>query len=117
MQDRQQQPSLIEIDPATLNEWLSKNHVALIDVRERDEFEDEHIPGATLVPLSSFDPCLVAALSAGRRLVLHCLSGGRATKAATAFIAAGLPVPAMLRDGLLGWTGAGYGTQSIARAA
>ncbi len=55
----------------------------IIDVRERDEFEAEHVEGAILVPLSQFAflaPGVLNALS-DRKVVLFCRSGNRANLA------------------------------------
>ena len=39
-----------------LKKGLADGSIALIDVREPNEFAAGHIPGAVLVPLSRFDP-------------------------------------------------------------
>lgn len=107
---------LDEIDAATLNRLLDEGRALLIDVREREEFEEEHIPGATLVPLSSFDPCLLASTVNDRPVVLHCLAGSRAEKAALALMEIGHRAVMTLKDGLFGWKGAGFPTNAAAEA-
>lgn len=57
----------------------------IIDVREKDEFDAEHIADAIHVPLSDFTrraPALLKSLQ-GRPVVLICLGGKRAAMAAT----------------------------------
>lgn len=105
-----------EIDAPTLSRLLSEGRALLIDVREREEFEEEHIPGATLVPLSSFDPCLLAGVVNDRPVVLHCLAGSRAEKAALALAEIGHRAVMTLKDGLFGWKGAGFRTNAAAEA-
>lgn len=100
-----------EIDAPTLAHWMRRGDVVLIDVREPEEYFEERIPGATLIPLSSFDPCLLADCFGHRTIVLHCLAGSRAEKAAASFAYTGHAAPATLRDGLLGWKGAGLPTE------
>src|SRR5690606_11356790 len=100
----------------TLRELLWQDRALLIDVREREEFEEEHIPGATLVPLSSFDPCLLDSAIASRPVVLHCLAGSRAERAAAALAAFGHKQVMTLKDGLFGWKEAGFRTKGIAAA-
>ena len=45
---------LQEIDASTLKELMQEDKALLIDVREKNEFAAEHIPGAKLMPLSHF---------------------------------------------------------------
>jgi rhodanese-related sulfurtransferase len=109
-------PAPAEIDAPTLQRLLAEGRAVLIDVREQEEFDDEHIPGARLVPLSGFDPQQVAAMAAGRPIVLHCLSGKRAEKAAAA-LAPHHGTVMIFRDGLFGWKSAGFPTEPAAGTA
>jgi len=68
------------VDVATVKSWLDRNEIVLVDVRETKEFEVEHIAGALLLPLSSFDPEVFPTLP-GKRLVLHCAIGKRSEAA------------------------------------
>ncbi|MGQ0662944.1 MAG: rhodanese-like domain-containing protein [Pseudomonadota bacterium] len=101
-----------DIDATTLRRWLWRGQAVLIDVREREEYSEEHIPGASLMPLSAFDPCLVSATRGRPQAVLYGLAGSRSAKAAAALLVAGYPAPATLSDGLLGWKDAGLRTES-----
>lgn len=94
-----------------LRRLLAEDRAVLVDVREAEEFEEERIPGAWLVPLSAFDPRQVAAAAAGRPVVLYCLSGKRAGKAA-AVLTSHHDAVLTLRDGIFGWTGAGLPTEA-----
>ncbi|MDB5509781.1 MAG: Rhodanese domain protein [Hyphomicrobiales bacterium] len=53
---------------------LADDSIHLIDVREPHEYAAGHIPGATNMPLSAFDP---EALPRDRKVVLSCNSGRR----------------------------------------
>ena len=103
-----------EIDATTLAARLKQGGIALVDVRSPEEHEDERIPGTTLVPIDQFDPKQVAADTAGRTLVLYCLSGTRSGRAAALFAPAGLPTPITLHQGLFGWKAAGLPTEGSA---
>ncbi len=100
-----------EIDAQALRRLLAEDRAVLVDVREVEEFEEERIPGARLVPLSAFDPRRVAEAAAGRPVVLYCLSGRRAGQAAAALTAHHRAV-LTLKDGICGWTGAGLPTEA-----
>ncbi|MBU6375130.1 MAG: rhodanese-like domain-containing protein [Bdellovibrionales bacterium] len=78
----------------------------IIDVRESDEFEAEHVECSIHVPLSEFQkraPALLKTLD-GRPLVLMCRSGKRAAMAAEQALAFGLSSrPAVFEGGILEW--------------
>jgi rhodanese-related sulfurtransferase len=95
-----------EIDPAEVSARLARNEIVLVDVREPNEIAAESIPGARSMPLSRFDP---AALPKGE-VVLSCLSGKRSGMALAKCRAAGVPVTAHMRGGLMGWKAAGLPT-------
>ena len=44
------------VDAPTLKDWIDRDTVLLVDVREPAEHAGEHIPGSILVSLSKFDP-------------------------------------------------------------
>ncbi|WP_298424546.1 rhodanese-like domain-containing protein [Rhodoblastus sp.] len=59
---------------------LAEGSIALIDVREPHEFAAGHIPGATTMPLSRFDPSQLPR-DPGKRIVFCCRSGRRTLQA------------------------------------
>ena len=57
----------------------------IIDVREKDEFDAEHVENSIHIPLSNFErqaPAILKSLR-GQQIVFMCRSGKRATLAAT----------------------------------
>jgi rhodanese-related sulfurtransferase len=92
--------------PAELCGMLGTPGVVLVDVREPAEYAAEHIDGAVLCPLSTFDP---STLPPGR-LVFQCGTGKRSLTAMQRAIAAGLHNVAHLAGGLLAWKQAGMKT-------
>lgn len=95
-----------EATPAQLRQWLRSGEAVLIDVREPDEFAREHIAGATLLPLSRFDPAQAfAKAKPGQRIVMQCKSGRRSADAcrlAAPVAASGQPV-FTLAGGIEAW--------------
>ena len=70
------------IDAKTLKQWLFIKKVVLIDVRELDEYQEAHIQGAKLIPLSTIATTQLPELGE-KKLVLHCKSGKRSQRSST----------------------------------
>lgn len=71
---------LHSIDSATLSNWLKQDQAVLVDVREPAEHAGSHIAAAHLVPLGQVSLERMPS-HAGRKLVIHCLKGGRGNAA------------------------------------
>jgi rhodanese-related sulfurtransferase len=75
----------------------------ILDVRDIDEFESGHIPGAKNIPLNEL-PERLSEIDKKKRVVTVCLSGGRASKAATLLETKGYNVKSMA-EGMAKWQG------------
>lgn len=102
--------NLQEINAQTLKQWLDRQQVMLIDVREPGEYASEHIPGAKLMPLSNLNPADVKP-ETDQQVVLYCQSGNRSKKAAQKLFDSGFESVTHLQGGLPTWKAAGYQTQ------
>ena len=101
------QPSPVaEVDPLTVEQWRRAGGAVIVDVRERDEFEEERIPGALLFPKSEFDAARFPRFD-GLKLVLVCLAGKRSIAVGEMLRAAGRAEALSLQGGMLGWMAAG----------
>src|SRR3546814_18485180 len=69
------------VDPETARTWIETGEAVVFDVREPHEYAVAHLAGATLVPLSAFDPRAIPPHE-GKKLLLHCASGIRCGVAA-----------------------------------
>ena len=83
-------------------EALEKGEIILVDVREAGEYHEARIPGALLMPMSTFDPAALPT-GQGRKVVLHCRSGGRSARAIEACQANGVDVDAHIGGGIIEW--------------
>lgn len=100
-------PEVSFVDPDTLAAWVDRGETTIFDVREQHEWDEAHIPGATLVPLSNFDPSKIVAPDSSK-IVLHCKSGVRCGMAAERLAAAGVTRPLWrLEGGILNWVQSG----------
>lgn len=98
-----------EVEVTTLKVWMERGEAILIDVRESPEYASEHIPGAQLLPLSTFDPARVPQED-GKKVVVHCVMGMRSTQAGQKLLDAGYPTVYNFRGGIQAWKEAGYPT-------
>jgi len=73
-----------EVDPREVHELLGeRNGPVVVDVREQQEFEESHLPGAKHVPRGHLESRIEgAAGDRSARVVLYCASGNRSALAA-----------------------------------
>ena len=96
-----------DVSLAELKQGLADGSIALVDVREANEWAAGRIPGAVFNPLSAFDPAAVPAARPGQRVVLQCRSGRRSVTALGLAQQAGRSdVRAHFAGGMLEWQGA-----------
>jgi rhodanese-related sulfurtransferase len=77
----------------------------VLDVREHDEWDAGHIPGAVHIPLGELG-ARYTALERGQTLFVICRSGNRSARAALALAGAGWDA-CNVSDGMRGWQAAG----------
>ena len=106
---RQIKESIDEVDPADVRKQLG-NGVVLVDVREAEEFEAGHIPGAVHVPRSYLESRIENAVSdRDAHVVLYCQSGNRSAWGAHALKdLLGYENVESMRGGITLWKDRGY---------
>lgn len=97
-------------DVQQVKTWLDRNEIVLVDVRETTEYEAEHIAGALLLPLSSFDPEVFPSIP-GKKLVLHCAVGKRSEAAGKMLLKQGHGEVIHMTGGIEAWKKAGFATE------
>ena len=99
------------VSPQEINAWREHDKAVIVDVREQDEWDTAHIPGAILMPLSTFDPSQIPN-PGDKHLVFHCRSGRRCGMAAAQAVDAGYTgVIKRMEGGFLAWEAAGYDSE------
>ena len=79
---RQVKQQIDEVDPSDVRPLIN-NGVAIVDVRETEEWEAGHLPGATHVPRGYLESRIEGAVpDRSQRVVLYCASGNRSALAA-----------------------------------
>lgn len=78
----------------------------VIDVREPDEYEDGHVPGAPLIPLGDVAD-RADEVPTDREVLIICKAGGRSRKAAEVLRARGVDA-VNIAGGTMAWIEAGH---------
>jgi molybdopterin/thiamine biosynthesis adenylyltransferase/rhodanese-related sulfurtransferase len=102
-----------EIDsPAAAALRESAEPAVFVDVRERDEWDEGHIPGALHVPRGSLESRIENAVpDRAARIVLYCATGARSAFAAKALEELGYEDVVSLAGGIVDWKRNGFPTQ------
>ncbi len=100
------------VSAAQIDAWRKDDATVIVDVREQNEWDEAHIPGAILMPLSSFDPAKIPDPN-GKHLVFHCRSGRRCGMAAEKAVAAGYTgVIKRMEGGMIAWVNSGFESET-----
>jgi sulfur-carrier protein adenylyltransferase/sulfurtransferase len=106
---RQIKQQIEEVDPAEVSEHLGGG-VVLVDVRESEEWDRGHIPGAVHVPRGYLESRIDGAVGdRDQRVILYCASGQRSALAAhTLSEQLGFSNVASMTGGITLWKDRGY---------
>jgi rhodanese-related sulfurtransferase len=83
----------------------------ILDVREQDEWDQVHIPGATLIPLGQL-PNRLAEVPKDQEVVVVCRSGNRSIDGRDILLDAGFSQVTSMNGGMNNWSAKGYPTAS-----
>lgn len=86
----------------------------LLDVREPEETDAQHVDGSVIIPLGDLESRM-AELPADKPVLVLCRSGNRAVPAAEMLRAAGFQA-VVIDDGIIGWADAGLPYEGSAPA-
>jgi molybdopterin/thiamine biosynthesis adenylyltransferase/rhodanese-related sulfurtransferase len=80
---KQVKAQIDEVDPSAVSEVAGAEGVVIVDVRESDEWDAGHLPGAKHVPRGHLESRIEgAAPDRSQRVLLYCASGNRSALAA-----------------------------------
>ena len=103
------------VNAQTLSQWLNSDEAVLIDVRETGEHQSEFIEGSRNLPLSSvtLDAAHLPEYES-KKLVIHCLAGGRSAMACQKLVCDGASIDVWdLEGGINAWKNAGLGVIAL----
>jgi rhodanese-related sulfurtransferase len=97
------------ITVAEAKDFMASGDYAVIDVRNPDEYQGGHLPGATLIPVNSVFQRREE-LPKDKKIIFVCAVGQRSALAAEMAAAAGLPADRLftLDGGTDAWRKAGH---------
>ncbi len=98
-----------EVDASRARELLGEGEAAAVDVRERDEWEEGHIPGAVHIPRGSLEGRIEHAVpDRSQPIVVYCAGGSRSAFAARTLEELGYENVASLAGGFTDWKRNGF---------
>ena len=100
----------LNVDVATVEKLRQQNDVVILDVREDYEYNDGHIPGATLVPLGQI-PDRLDEVPRDKTVIAVCRSGNRSSQATDFLRQQGFDNVHNMEGGMNAWSQAGYQTE------
>jgi rhodanese-related sulfurtransferase len=90
---------------------LREEGAFVLDVRQPDEWNEAHIPGATLIPLDQLETRL-SEVPTDQKVLVYCRSGNRSKEGRDILLDAGFEQVTSMSGGIKEWSAAGYPTQS-----
>ncbi len=104
-------PDIATVTPKQAAEMLSQQKAIIVDVRENDEWQEQHITGAIHIPLDQVQARIAElAQYKNNTVIMQCRSGKRSEKAAKILKTAGFSSVYNLKGGILAWDNAGLQT-------
>ena len=100
--------NITEISPTEAAAKLKSGEAVILDVRETDEWDDEHIPGAIHLSRGTIELDVEEkAPDTNAMIITHCGGGGRSALAAESLQRMGYKNVRSMAGGFKAWKGAG----------
>jgi rhodanese-related sulfurtransferase len=99
-----QLPTVVSVDEAY---QLREDGAFILDVREPEEWDEKHIPGATLIPLGEL-AARVDEVPRDQQVVVICRSGNRSQVGRDILMSAGFEDVTSVTGGINQWIESGY---------
>jgi rhodanese-related sulfurtransferase len=97
-----------EVTPAQVKEMRARGENAVyLDVREPNEWNLGHLPGAMHIPRGTLETKVEAALPRDRKVVIYCAGGNRSALAADTMQQMGYTDVVSMSGGFTGWAQSG----------
>src|SRR5437667_2552369 len=98
-----------EVDPVRARELIESGDPLIVDVREQDEWDEGHVPGAIHIPRGYLESRIEsAAPDRSQQILLYCSAGNRSAFAAKTLQELGYDEPVSLAGGFTDWKRNGF---------
>ena len=95
------------VDIDTVYDIQNDPNVFMLDVREQDEYDEKHIPGINLIPMSTIENCLDE-IPTDQTVIVTCRTGNRSDQVTQFLRANGFNNAHNMTGGIVEWEQAGY---------
>ncbi|GAB4152298.1 MAG: hypothetical protein Fur0021_16900 [Candidatus Promineifilaceae bacterium] len=95
------------VDVQTVASVKDRADVVVLDVREQWEYDEQHIPGVTLIPMAEV-PNRLSEIPTDKTVIVTCRSGNRSGQVTDYLRQAGYTNVHNMSGGILAWEQAGY---------
>ena len=83
---------------------IADGSIQLIDCREQDEWDFNHLPHARFIPLSNFSIAVEAIIKEGKPAIVYCHHGIRSLRATSWLRSCGLDQSWSMKGGIDAWS-------------
>ena len=98
------------VDVQTVAALKDRADVVVLDVREQWEYDEQHIPGVTLIPMAQV-PNRLSEIPTDKTVILTCRSGNRSDQVTDYLRQLGYTNVHNMSGGILAWEQAGYSVE------
>ena len=98
------------VDVQTVSQIKDRSDVVVLDVREQWEYDEQHIPGVTLIPMGEV-PNRLSEIPTDKTVIVTCRSGNRSGQVTDYLRQAGYTDVHNMAGGILAWQQAGYSVE------
>ncbi|MFN2542497.1 MAG: rhodanese-like domain-containing protein [Chthoniobacterales bacterium] len=103
--------NIIEISPENAATKLQEHEAVIVDVREKDEWDEEHIPHAIHISRGMIELDIAEKIpDLNKTIICHCGGGGRSALAAESLQKMGYKNVRSMAGGFKAWKAAGLPT-------
>ena len=103
--DLENLPQDVDID--TVYEIQNDPNVFMLDVREQEEYDEKHIPGINLIPMSTIQNRLDE-IPTDQTVIVTCRTGNRSNQVTQFLRSQGFDNAHNMTGGIVEWEAAGY---------
>src|SRR5437660_8125665 len=101
---QQVRAEIAEVDAAKARDLIDTGDPVIVDVREQDEWDEGHLPGAIHIPRGNLESRIETAVpDRSRQVVLYCAAGNRSAFAAKTLEELGYEDAVSLAGGFTDW--------------